>query len=209
MSGSEAPIPGPTQPNNVRSWLPRALLESLLVVLSVLLALALDEWRDQRARRARTEAALQSIAEEFRQNHQLVTGALANHRAMYDSLRQYVGRNELPPERVYLGGLFRPAPVHSTAWESAKETGATSEMPYALVLMLSRVYDRQARYRALGDALGQDLMSEIRREGVENVLRDRPKNFMSLQQDFANRESALLQAYDDALASLSERADTR
>ena len=95
--------------------------------------------------------------------------------------------------------------MHSTAWESARETGATSEMPYDLVLVLSRTYDRQARYRSLGDALVQDVMGQIRREGMEAVLRDRSASFVPLQEDFVNRESLLLQAYNSALVELGRR----
>jgi hypothetical protein len=95
--------------------------------------------------------------------------------------------------------------VHSTAWESARESGATGEMPYDQVLQLSRTYDRQARYRTLGDALVQDLMGQIRREGMETVLRDGAPSFIPLQEDFANRESALLQVYESTLADPERR----
>jgi hypothetical protein len=81
-------------------------------------------------------------------------------------------------------------------------------MPYALVLELARVYDRQAQYRSLTDALLQDLMMQVRREGFEPVLRDRSASFMSLQEDFANRESALIQDYGEALASIDSMAQS-
>jgi hypothetical protein len=125
---------------------------------------------------------------------------------MKDSLQSYTQRRETPPARIYLGGVFNPAATHSTAWDSARETGVTTELPFQLVLALSRIYDRQARYRALGDALAQDLMMQVRREGFEPVLRDRPASLMALEEDFANRESVLLQGYDSVLDELRNRA---
>jgi hypothetical protein len=110
---------------------------------------------------------------------------------MRDSLGRYVALRQLPPPEVYLGGIFNPAPTYAVAWESARETGTTSDLPYDLVLVLAGVYNQQARYRALGDAVVQDLMMQVRREGVEPVLRDRARAFMSLQEDFANREAGL------------------
>jgi hypothetical protein len=109
------------------------------------------------------------------------------------------------PARIYLGGVFRPAPTQSTAWDSARETGVTTDLPFQLVLALSRIYDRQARYRALGDAVGQDLIIQVRRQGFEPVLRDEPAGLMALEEDFANRESVLLQGYDSVLTALRNR----
>ena len=183
-------------------WLARALLESLLIVLSVLLALGLDEWRDQRTRDARARMALASIDAELRDNAETVERARTHHLGMRDSLRLYVDRQQQPPPHVYLFGLFNPALVHATAWDSARETGATGEMPFELLLTLSGVYDMQARYRSLGDALAQDIMRQIRREGLEVVLRDGSERFITLQEDFAGRESTLLEAYAAALEDL-------
>jgi hypothetical protein len=67
---------------------------------------------------------------------------------MADTLGAYVARHELPPERVYFGGLFNPAHVLSTAWETSRQTGATNNLPYPLVLSLAAVYDNQETYRA-------------------------------------------------------------
>lgn len=193
-----APSPG----QRWRAWLPRMLVESLLIVFSVLVALAVDEWRDERQRRDRAERAMRSIAAELRQNRSNVARALANHRAMADSVSAYAARRQPPPQHVYLNGLFNPGLVHSAAWEAALETGATADMPYERVIDLSSTYDRQARYRALGDALVEDVMRQIRLEGLEPVLRDGAPGFLSLQTDFANRERILLATYDSALAAL-------
>jgi hypothetical protein len=190
-----------------RRRLARALADSLLIVLSVLLALGVDEWRDQRTRHAGAEMALRSMGAELRENAGSVERARTHHLAMRDSLQGYLQRRQAPPPHVYLSGLFNPALVHATAWDSARETGATSDLPLELVLALSRVYDRQARYRTLGDALVQDLMSQIRREGMEGVLRDRYETFIPLQLDFANRESDLLRSYEVALADLARGPD--
>lgn len=68
------------------------------------------------------------------------------------------------------------------------------------------MYDRQDQYRSLADALVQDPMMQVRREGFEPVLRDRSASFMSLQEDFAGRESPLIRGYSAALASIDSLA---
>lgn len=197
---------GPSKVTRWRSSAPRFIAESLLIVFSVLLALGVNEWQDRRGRRERATVALHSIQAELEANRESVIRAWTNHVSMRDSLQSYTTRREMLPARIYLGGVFRPAATQSTAWDSARETGVTTDLPFGLVLTLSRTYDRQARYRALGDAVAQDLMIQIRRQGFEPVLRDEPAGLMALQEDFANRESVLLQAYDSVLSALRNRS---
>jgi type II secretory pathway pseudopilin PulG len=177
------------------AWLPRVLAESVLIVLSVLLALAVDQWRDERDRAELAEVALGSIRAELEANRAGVERAREHHLAMHDSLTTYAEAGQRPPARLYLGGIFNPALVHSIAWESARETGATAEIPYETILELSRIYDIQTRYQALGSRLTQDIMTDVRREGTEVVLGDRFRGFISLQEDFAGREGRLLDDY--------------
>jgi hypothetical protein len=203
-AASDAPSPRPARRRRI--WLPRALLEASLIVLSVLLALVLNAWREDRQQAERVEVALQSVRAELRENLQSMERARANHRAMQDALKTYAARGESPPKSIYLGGIFSPALVHSAAWESARETGATATFPYELMLALSRLYGEQARYQALGATLVEDLMVQIRRDGVEVVLRDSSASFIPLQEDFANREQRLAEAYERALDELETQA---
>lgn len=183
-------------------WLARVLIESALIVFSVLLALALDQNMQDRQRNAQAQAALGSIRDELEANLRNLERAKNNHRAMFDSLTRYASLNQPVPERIYLAGIFNPAPTYAVAWESARETGAVSDMPYDLVLQLSRVHAEQSRYRELADALVQDVMMQVRREGAESVLRDHATDFMSLQSDFVNREQHLVDTYRVVLARL-------
>jgi hypothetical protein len=76
-------------------------------------------------------------------------------------------------------------------------------MPYPLVLKLSRVYEWQAQYKNLGSQIVTDLYADLRRRGVEPVLRDGFAGFAILAADFINREEDMLARYDDALAALA------
>lgn len=174
----------------------------LLALLGAALALAGEQWRDARADRRRAAVAEASIRAELVENRKRVQAARAHHLEMADTLSGYVARHELPPQRVYFGGLFRPAVLLSTAWQTAHETGALNDMSYQVALTLGPIYERQQSYRTLGDALGQTAMSEVLRRGVLPVFRDDFANFMVLEHDFANREMDLTRYYDEALARL-------
>lgn len=55
------------------SWWPRALAESLLIVFSVVLALAVSEWADGRRTAARVAEMRGFLIEEIRANRTLLT----------------------------------------------------------------------------------------------------------------------------------------
>jgi hypothetical protein len=78
-------------------------------------------------------------------------------------------------------------------------------MPYELVLELSYIYTSQAKYQELADRIVADLFTEMRTAGVEAVLRDGFRGFILLAEDFANRESRLIERYDRLLTSLDEQ----
>jgi hypothetical protein len=194
-----------TPPSRMALWRSGPARDVLLVVLGAGLALAAEEWRDSRQRAARVRAALAGIATELRDDSTRVAAARAKHLRLVDTLEAYARRRALPPREVYLYGMFNPAAVSGFAWQAARETGALSDMPLATVLGLARVYELQERYRALGQALNVGIMDDMRRDGMDVVLRDRFTQFIPLAMDFANREGNLLDHYRLALASLEER----
>ena len=76
-------------------------------------------------------------------------------------------------------------------------------MPFDVRLSLSRIYHRQETYARLGAEIANDVYVDLRRRGVDPVLRDGFAGFIVLTADFANREARLIKEYDDALAILS------
>jgi hypothetical protein len=184
-----------------RSLLP-LVRDVMLLLVGAVLALGADQWREARAERRRADLAFASLRAELTENLVRVEAARAHHLMMVDTLTAYARRRELPPERVYFGGLFRPALLLSTAWQTARETGALSELPYALVLRVAPVYEYQEKYRALGEALGQGVMLDAQRRGAIAVFRDNFANFVQIEEDFSNREAVLARNYRQALAAL-------
>jgi hypothetical protein len=196
-----------TPARRIPVWLPRLLAESALIVFSVLLALAVDEWRDGRSRAAAARVALDAIVSELDSNRRSADQAMRFHRTMKATLDGFAARRELPPHEVAYSGMIQPARVVATAWTSARDTGAINELPYSLVLQLSRVYERQASYDALTEQIAADIYIDGRRRGMEAVLREGFAGFIGLTHDFANREEMLIRQYDQALAALGRTAD--
>jgi len=206
-------VPGAERPP--RRWAVPARWQGLvrdvtLIVLGAALALGADEWRDAREQRRRVELAIDGIRAELRANQQAVERARDRHVRMRDTLRAYAARGQTPPLAVCVAGVFSPALPLATAWQAARETGAVATMPYATVLALGPVYEQQARYRALADAVTQAINVDFQRDGIEPYMRARCANFATLEEDFANREGVLAALYAEARRGLgAARASDR
>lgn len=180
------------------AWIPRALFESSLIVFSVLLALAVDQWRDHRAAIVRGREAVAAIRAELESNRAAVQTAHDFHISVKERLQPFVDKRTLPDESE-LKGLFEPALLLQTAWLIARDTNALEPMPFDFVLRVSRVYEQQALYTDLARAMSNDVYVDLRRRGYDQAIRQNFASFVVLATDFSSRESRLLRIYDEVL----------
>lgn len=187
-----------------RRWRRQVPRDLVLIIVGALLAFASEELRDSRSRRSRVSAAMASIRDELAENQRLVRAAEAHHRFLSDTLAKLAAHHAQPDVAIYSNGMWNPAIVTSTAWQAARETGTLADMPMATVLQLAPAYEAQDRYRTLAEAMVTAIMGDVRRDGMDTVLRQRFAQFIPLDVDFANREARLLDVYAKALGQLSE-----
>lgn len=187
-------------------WLPRILVESALVVFSILLALGVSEWEKTRNDQELAAQALLAFQREIRQN-----------RARLEDVGPFRrGLREVIPRMAQAGGLasadefqstiglepLRPAFLTSTVWETALTTGAIPHIDFDIVNALSLTYALQSR------------MEEISRSGMPALARGVhvPPEAMpgALREvtvylgELSRTESDLLAAYDEVLRILEE-----
>ena len=209
-AGAPHPVDVPTRvPLPRPRWLGRALVEAAIIACSVLLGFAVNEWGQSRERDRRADQALAAIALELDSNRVLVRRARLRQRAKADTLARYAATGEALPGRVYLYGMFDPARVQSTAWEAAREGDVLRELPYALVLRLGRLYERQTQYRTLSDQLVAGMYEQMRREGVQDAFGRNPAAWELLNRDFADRAGTLEELYAATVADLRDRRRAR
>ena len=67
-----------------REWILRALAESTIIVVSIILALAVDEWRDDRHNHELAAQSLMIFEQEIRQNLGRVDDAAPYHAGLRD-----------------------------------------------------------------------------------------------------------------------------
>jgi len=189
----------------ISDWLPRVLFESMLIVISILVALYLDEWRDDRQDAENIEHALANFVSEIQQNRARVDDATPFNQGLRHVLnrRQEVRAIESVATFVNIFESYNPVVLQSTAWETAIATGALAKMDYNLVSALSLTYSLQNRYQQVSRngmaqmTSPQNLSEEKLDLAVHNAIRyldDVTRMETELGGVYAEAESVILSA---------------
>ena len=129
----------------------RILVESALIVFSILLALGVNSWADARKENQLTARVLRSVRDEISANRARVqewepyhrTMELATHRA--DSLRVVHSYAQFKSAAPEWSGFKNPE-LDGTAWQTAVSLGVINNMGFDTVRVLSSLYTMQAKY---------------------------------------------------------------
>jgi hypothetical protein len=149
------------------------MFESALITVSILLALGLDEWREDRQAEETIEIAISNFLREIRQNKARVDDSAPFNRGLREVLgqRHRDGDIDSTSDLIDIVESYNTAVLQSTAWETALATGSVTIMDYHLVTALSLTYGLQNRYQ------------QTTREGLADIMR--PRNLTSEQLDVA------------------------
>jgi hypothetical protein len=145
----------------VSIWLPQVIIESVLIVVSILVALGLDSWRQNREDEEFVRTALSNFEIEVRQNKARIDDAAPFNKGLRVVLSQHYGVGDIDTvdEFVKMVEIYSPAALQSTAWDTALATGSLAKMEYGLVTALSLTYSLQERYDRSTRAGMSDLIS--------------------------------------------------
>lgn len=187
-------------------WLGKLLVESLLIVLSILLALAVDSWREGRRNAARAEQALAGFEAEIRRNKAALEAVAPYHVQLLNRLGEQIGKGEIRRFEDFrkLAGFqgLRPAILEATAWRTAMATGTLEHLDYEMAQALSRLYTRQERFTEYTTS-STDLFSptSLADENIPALV----KGITAHLVDVTHGEKALQEAYADVLRRLEAR----
>ena len=130
-------------------WLPRILVESTLIVLSILVALAVNEYERNREDEELATQALVAFQREIRQNRARLDDVGPYRRGLRSVITRMADSGELASSDEFQATIgleaLRPAFLTSNAWETALTMGALPHIDFDLVNALSLTYSLQAR----------------------------------------------------------------
>ena len=194
-----------------RSWISRVLVESVLVVGSILLALGVDEWNEDREFEDLASRSLVNFEREIQQNRLRVEDVTLFHAGLRDVLANMDASGEAVPTTTIRNIMegFQPALLVSTAWETAVATGALGYMDYDVVAGLSLTYNMQERLGALNQSGLNDLLVGGFRSVEADLLVYAANRYM---RELTESEQRLQGVYDLVLGliaeTIGERPDT-
>ncbi len=178
-------------------------IEVFSIVLGVLLALGVNEFREQRLHQAQAESAMHNIELEIQSNLEFLTLVHDNNNATIDAMSEEEN-SETGGERNFIPGLQ----VDATAWETLLSTGVSNYVSYESILLLSKMYSIQEIYKQTGAQLAEAAMSMASYATVLGKEIDNDhfqKQFMDYFVIMVQIETALLTSYDDALEHLEQK----
>lgn len=179
-------------------WLPQVMFESMLIVVSILVALGLDEWRSDRQDAENIEHALSNFISEIQQNRARVEDAAPFNQGLHHVLsrRQEVRAIESVATFINIIDSYSPVVLQATAWETALATGALARMDYNLVSALSLTYSLQNRYQQVS-RIGKAQMTS-----PQNLSQDKLElavyNAIRYLNDITSMETELSVVYTEA-----------
>ncbi len=172
---------------------PRIAVESVLIVFSILLALAVNAWWSGRQDRVRVAQALVYLDAEVLSNRDRVRGVLPYHRELHGIfIRVLAGEVESSNQGLQEAGFqgFRPPGLVRAAWEAALAGGVPGLMPFEDVSLLGEVYSWQDRVHRLS----VDGLAAMLGPGAFN-----PDNFQSLMTQALGHTTDVILAQEELL----------
>lgn len=194
----------PMSSSSPSDWLPRVLFESFLIVISILVALGLDEWREKRQDDETIRQALISFASEIRQNRARIEDAAPFNMGLLNVLEQRHNEGDITDIDDFVNMIesYSPVVLQSTAWETALATGSLAKMNYEMVSALSLTYSLQNRYQIATSTGMDDLISP------QNLSRDQMNlaifNSIRYLNDATSMEAELSVVYGEATSVIGE-----
>lgn len=190
-------------------WLPRIIVESILIVLSILLALAVSEFQRNREDTELADQALRAFDREIRQNRARLEDVGPYRRGLREVIVRMdadggLGSSDEFQSTIGLEAL-RPAFLTSTVWETALTTGALPHIEFDLVNALSLTYSLQARL----EQFSRSGMPQLARGGwvAPDDMPGAVREVVVYLTELNRSESDLLAAYDEVLRILEEASD--
>ena len=214
MSDAEPSAPPRRNPfARWRRWLPRAVFESVLIVFSVILALGLTNWAEDRRTAHRVAEMRGFLIQEIRANRaDLATDDyVPHHRRLKQGFAQAGGMPNMTVTRqsaepaitaLFAGGGLRLAAPNDAVWTSVSASDLFEHLEPEEVFMLAQVYRAQESLESTNRAGYENAI------GLLDILSDegdahRQMMRMTLYlEDLIQQETNLLRLYDRALARM-------
>ena len=209
---SEEKKAGESAPIIVKEDKRRYLYEGALIVLSVLLALFLNELRNTWQESQRTKEIIENVRNELAKNKATVEGqqrylTLVLHNIdsaqVHENYRsELFAANRLNFTAIAPEGVFNSGFVDNIAWEIGQRNNIYSKLDFETVSLLAEIYRQQAMIEKGYEMVGEIITSREARDPKRAAETLEMIGYSSYEGYSYGRMPQLLRFYDEALKRL-------
>ena len=187
-------------PSLMRRKLPELFLEAAMIFFAVMLALAAEEWREQKDRVELADRALRSVVEEVRSNLDELESAGVRNTERLESATAVLAELEAGRDQGDADVGLEVALLSSAAWQSAQMSQAVQYLDFDVMRELSEVYEVQDLYQRVQSAAVASMTDAMRTAQDDPVSAVR-QGVISLTL-LADLRTSLAEIYGNALEEL-------
>lgn len=175
------------------------LLESFLIILSVMLGLLGNDFRESMNKKETARYAMNNIVREINSNKLELKTSISKQDSLYSLLQKFVKAKNISEKKKSLydiisegGGIHFPT-ISTSAWETAVNTGDTENFKYDKLLQLTQIYEesrwiRSIRSRMLNMIYDKSIFDTAQTDVLAKTL-------MIPLADLISSEKGLVEAY--------------
>jgi hypothetical protein len=185
-----------------RQTLRSAVTEIISIVIGVLLALAVNDWNEDRINQQMADKAIINIIEELKTNIKLINMIHASNANIIMLLNN--------PEKSTTNEKQRFTPglqIQDTAWQTLITTGVSAHLEYETLYLVSNIYSIQDIYKSFGSQFINSMMStQVLVKTINPDISDSNINllFLGNMTLVVEIEKALLSQYEAGLLKLQQ-----
>jgi hypothetical protein len=186
-----------------RRFLSRLFIESILIVVSVLVALGVNDWKTRRDAAAHAAEARQAFISDLAATRAMLQSdaILPYHQKLQAIYARAAAASAPDPQDLFQSGLH-PATFNDAAWRSFSTPTIFADFRVNDVLILSKIYHAQTEIERRTESFLLALTSPRSDRETPAYQRDSALSIWLFLNDLVPAEQRLIKQYDDALEQL-------
>ena len=134
---------------NKRFNIKRLISEFISVSFAVLIALLVNQWREDHNNGKLAEKAIYNIRQELKENKDAMTILIPSHKSVLSQIDSIIGRKEKNISAVDSNISIDVTLISSSAWEMAEITNAIFYLDFNDANKMAEVYNLQSYYESI------------------------------------------------------------
>jgi hypothetical protein len=187
-----------------RTWLTQLIIQPIIIVLSILAALAVNNWQEARTKAKRVADARAAFVNEITANKQLLLSAnyFPHHQKLKADYDAAMKNNAADPGTFFETGLH-PTPLRDSAYRMLAGSATLMELPSGFVLALTDIYRLQDSIEKRNEGFLNSLSAPRSDREIPAYTKDVARSIGMLLNDLVPAEELQRKSYDHVLERFS------